>query len=311
MKKFWSKLVIFGALYLIIVGGFLVLSATKKWSMPISDITKSGEYAYEDFGAKEIMPYVERVQKESNCTKLVIGDSVCHQMFARYYELNDVYCISGTNQAITLAGQYILAKEFIESHEGVTDIYLVVIMESLATDYGIQLGYQYAVMPFVATDTIQNLDSDTRDEIADIYGRFFCQKPVVKLIDGSPLNTKLYLNLLAKKEKMFPKEESSVISEVAWKYLENMYLLCEENGITFHLLPGPHADIERRHETEKEIRKKLEEKENKLGLEEYLDKIVYYPEEMFRDGVHFDEKKVSDSYLRNLAKEILPEIKVE
>lgn len=102
-----------------------------------------------------------------------------------------------------------------------------------------------------------------------------------------------------------------MILAASYQYLEKLYLLCEEEGIAFHLIPGPHADTERRYETEKEICDELEAKGDKQGLEKYLDQIVYYPEEIFRDGIHFDEKKVSEAYLRNLAKEILPEIEVE
>ncbi len=310
MKKFYIKLFVFGGLYLGIVCSFLVLSAQEKWSGLIEVATKSEDYVFEGYGTSEIIPFIERVQEKNGYTKLVIGDSVCHQLFERYYEINDIYCISGSNQAISLAGQYILAEEFVKNHENVTDIYLLLSMGSLATDFGAQLGYQYAVMPFVETDTIDNLDKYTLDEIADVYGSFFCLKPIVKIIDGSPLNKKLYLNALAKKEEMFPSESDGVISQVTYRYLEKLCVLCENEEIELHLIPVPHADSDERHKLEEQIRYKLDVDGDSLGLEEYLDQLVYYPEWMFRDGIHFDEKEVDEDFLREVAKEILPEINV-
>ena len=46
-------------------------------------------------------------------------------------------------------------------------------------------------------------------------------------------------------------------------------------------------------------------------MKAYFDSITYYPEELFRDRVHFDEKKLSDDFFKELAKSILPEIEVE
>lgn len=311
MKKLYIKLLVFGGLYLSIVCAFLVLSAQEKWSGFIEIATKSEDYVLEGYGTSEIIPFIERVQEHNDYTKLVLGDSVCHQLFDRYYEFNDVYCISGSNQAISLAGQYILAEEFVKNHEDVTDIYLVLSMGSLATDFGVQLGYQYAVMPFVETDTIDNLDEYTLNEISNVYGSFFCLKPIVKIIDRSPLNKKLYLNALAKKEEIFPSESNGVISRVTYRHLEKLYALCEEEGIELHLIPTPHADTDERHRLEEQIRNKLDVDGDNLGLEEYLDQLVYYPEWMFRDGIHFDEKKVDEEVLRGVAKEILPEINVD
>lgn len=311
MKKLYLKVVVFVGLYLAVVLAFLVLSAHEKWSMLIADVTLSKGYAYEDFGTAEIVPYIRRVQEQGNHTKLVIGDSVCNQIFERYYDINDVYCISGSNQAISLAGQYILVEEFIKSHKQITDIYLFLVMGSLATDYGFQLGYQYAVMPFVETETIDNLDRDTLAKIATIYGEIFCKKEIVEMIDSSPLNMKLYLNFLVEKQKFFPGESGALISDETYKYLEKIYLLCEENGIALHFVPGPHADSEKQHKLESKIREVLEISGDKLGLIDYLDQIVYYPEWMFRDGTHFDEKKLDDDFFQKLALTYIPNIKTE
>lgn len=307
MKKFFLKILIFGVLYIGVIGVFLLLSADERLKIPIAELTRSNEYVYEKFGPDEIVPYIERVQEQNGYTKLILGDSVCNQIFERYYGMDDSYCICGTNQAVSIAGQYILAKEFVKSHESVTDIYLVIIMDSLATTYNAQLGYQYAVMPFVETGTIGNLDQDTRKEISNMYGGIFCTKFIVEVIHRSPLCKKLYLNLLTKKNEMFPRKAQGIVSDVTYHYLEKLKELCEKEGIQFHLIPGPHADSEDQRTRAEWVYDEVEEKGDNLGLKTYLDQITYYPEELFRDRVHFDENKVDGDFFKELAKQLLPD----
>lgn len=311
MRKFWGKLLIFGIVYVSIIGGFMLMSASDRWRAPIAELTRSKEYTYENFGPNEIIPYIERVQEKNGYTKLILGDSVCKQVFERFHDVNDDCCICGTNQAVSIAGQYILAKEFVENHADVTDIYLVIIMDSLTTTFNAQLGYQYSVMPFVETDTIINLDQDTQKEISDMYGAIFCKKPIVEFIHRSPLGMKLYLNLLSKKSELFPGKEQGLVSDISYYYLNKIKILCEKEGIQFHLLPGPHADSEDQHWRAEQVSREVEEEGDSLGLKEYLDRIEYFPETLFRDRVHFDGNKVNDDFYKELATSLVPSIKVE
>ena len=250
------------------------------------------------------------MQEQNEYTKLVLGDSVCNQIFERYYDLNDEYCICGTNQAISIAGQYILAEEFVKNHKEVTDIYLVIIMDSLATEYSAQLGYQYAVMPFVETGTIKNLDENTRKEISGMYGYFFCLKPVVEIVHKSPMCMKIYLNLLDQKDQIISTKSTGLVSDVTYQYLIKFKELCDYKGIRFHLIPGPHADNSAQHQREERIRGELKTCEVYQEIENYLDQISYYPEDLFRDRIHFDENKLEDDFFDELASTLLPDIKV-
>lgn len=307
MKKLFYKLLLFASINICIIVCFLIVSASEEWRMPIAELTQSKEYIYENFGPNEIIPYIERVQEKNSFTKLIIGDSVCNQIFERYYGTNDDYCFCGTNQAITIAGQYILAEEFVKNHENVTDIYLIIIMDSLASGYNAKLGYQYAVMPFVETDTICALDEDTRREIASMYGGIFCKKEVVEVIHKSPLCMKLYLNTLAEKNRIFPLEQQGIISDLTYQYLVKLKSLCDEKGIRFHLIAGPHADSEEQHIRAEQVLGEAKRKGELIGVEEYLDQITYYPETIFRDRVHFDEDQLEESFFDDLAQSLLAE----
>lgn len=300
MRSFLQKLAVFLFLAFLLITGFLVISSIEMWRIPIARLTKSSEYAEGNVGAREIIPYIEKVQEKNAYTKLIIGDSVCNQVLNRFQEGNEEFCISGTNRAITLAGQYILAEEFVKNHKNVTDIYLVIILDSLTAEFDRQFGYQYVVMPFTETDTIEDLMPSTRRKLRKIYGPLFCWKPVVEVIETSPLNRKLFLNYLTYKNQFFPLQSDTVVSEVAYQYLEKLYRLCNQNNIKLHLIPGPHADTEGQRMQEERIKQELKENGFIEYFGDYFEKIEYYPVELFRDGVHFNEDVIGDDFFKKI-----------
>lgn len=294
MKRFGFKLTVFLGISIIPIVLFLWISAQDAYRDFIAYITESEEYGSGNVGSREIVPFIEKVQENNGYTKLIIGDSLCAQIYNPFQDINDEFCISGTNRAITLAGQYILAKEFIENHEKVTDIYIVCIIDSLRAEPDENFGYQYVVMPFTETDTIYALDKNTREKMESLYGSFFCRKWVVERIDKSPLNRKLYLTFLSEKSKVCesPFESDTMISETAYQYLEKMHQLCKENGVDLHLVPAPHADTEVQRTNVEYMKNEILDngKEDLFG--DYFDNIEYYQTDLLRDGVHFDETKI-------------------
>ena len=164
----------------------------------LGEITNSREYDRQEVngGPFEIIPFIERAQQDSTHTKLILGDSVTRKVFNSLQNSNEDYLILGTNQAITMTGQYLLAEEFIKSHDEVSDIYIVFIPGSFATGFTYTYGYQYAVMPFVETDIFSNLDADTVLLAEETYGSLLLKKRVVEMVDYSQMNRKIVLNLL-------------------------------------------------------------------------------------------------------------------
>lgn len=80
MKAFYRKVVIFIMLFSLICVGVEYMSIKEPGRTFIARITDSEKYIGGN-GPDEIKPYIEQVRTEDNTTKLIIGDSVCHQMF--------------------------------------------------------------------------------------------------------------------------------------------------------------------------------------------------------------------------------------
>lgn len=306
MRVFVCKIILFLGISTVPLFGLFIFSGRDGYRNKVTHITRSEGYDMGDnAGSREIIPYINSMRMNPGYTKLILGDSVCHQIYNRFQDDNDDFCISGTNRAITLAGQYLLAREFVEHHENVTDIYLVVILGGLAADFDTRYGYQYVVMPFTETDTIGYLDESTRERLYRTYGRIFCQKRVVQWIDRSPWNRKWYLNLLA--EGKIPgwstgkPEADSLISLTAYEYLEKMEQMCEEKGIVFHLIPGPLADEQSLHQEAEQMAAEAERFGKQEQFGDYFSQIHYYPAEWFGDGVHFDEDVVGEAFFREIA----------
>lgn len=281
MKKFYLNILLFT----IVMAGTLIifdyLSMMEPTRTIIADLTGSSYYVSEKAASRVMKSYINKVQTQDGSTKLIIGDSVCGQMFNNLQECNDDFSIAASNAAVTMTSQYILAKEYLDNHPDATDIFLIVLPKSLKVKLGSTMGYQYAVMPFVRTGTIQDLDEDTIQIMESVYGKFFMKPSTVAAIDLSGMNLKLYLNFLEEYSSAYSFQKPY---ELADRYVYKIYEICQERNINFHLYPCPMP------ETNKEYVEGLKQEfEESLIYEinpEFLESIYYYPADEFT-GSHF------------------------
>lgn len=244
--------------------------------------TNSEEYITTNTGTGEICPYIEKARQNDNTTKLIIGDSVCRQLFQGLQEINPDFSIIACNASVTMSGQYILASEYLDNHPNTTDVFLIVIPVSLQQGYSTNWGYQYAVMPFVETDTINKLDEKTILDMKSVYGELFLRKDMVWAVDKSAINKKLYLNYL---EKYGTPYNPNPTLEIANRYVGEIYELCLERGVAFHLYPGPVCEI--KCEQVEDMRTEFVVSDLYHINPNYLDMIQYFPVDWSEDNIHF------------------------
>lgn len=291
MKKFICKLIGFITAFGFIFSGLVVMSFRESYRDFFSTITNSAEYSNEP--TKEIMPYLDSAgNNEDTYSKLIIGDSVCHQMMNPFQEFNNTYAILGNNAATTMVGQYLLAEKFVENHPGVTDMYLI--LRSFPGGGFSMTGwtYQYLVIPYILDGSFGGIDENTMEELKEIYGDVFLKHAVIEKLDQSAPIKKIYLNSL----------EDAHCDDVAIgiQYLEKLELLCKENDISLHLLHAPVSENMQEEilvEKEKVFNYECTEEVKRL-LQEFYDVIIYYPADEFRDGIHFTKEKSSVINLR-------------
>ena len=94
-----------------------------------------------------------------------------------------------------MAGEYLLVKEFLETHENVSEVWLMAGPDLLQTSIDAIYSYSYVVLPFLQADLLDELDEETAEEMEETFRKPFSEKkPVAELIAGSAVNRKLYLN---------------------------------------------------------------------------------------------------------------------
>lgn len=283
MKKLFIK----GSFIAIILCGLfallIVLSAKEPFVDIIAKLTKSESYASQLNASNEVITYIEKAQTPDESTKLIVGDSVCNSLFGELQDLNPDYKILCCNKGITMAGQYILTKEYLASHENVTDVYLIVISNSLITGFDTDFGYQYAVIPFVRTGTLSHLDEATIAEMKDLYFAPFLEEKVIDYVEASPFIKKLYLNV---EKQLKPTVLTLSFPDVTTTYIRKMYDLCRENGIKMHFMSPPLAYSQERLDVEEVLKEEYKKSDLYTMFPDFYEDYIYYPAELFPDGIH-------------------------
>ncbi len=249
-------------------------------------------------GASEITPCIDKVTEQDDTSVLIIGDSVCGQIFNGLQDINPDMTITGTNGAVTITGQYMLAMKYMENHPNATDIYLFYQPESFWRAYNATLGYPYAIMPFAQKDCLKLLDEDTLNIIRSVYGKPFITPLGADLLGRSGVNMKLYLNTLNRSGASY---EMSYPFEFADRYLTKLDEECRKRGIRFHMYPCPICESNR--DFSETFRESYEKSVIYDINPEFFDMIIYYPAEQAADGEHFSGEYANQNHYNEIIKE--------
>ncbi len=237
---------------------------------------------YRNIGSTEICPAIYKAEEQNGYSKIILGDSVCHQIFNGFQNINEEYLLLGTNQAITMDGQYILARLFLEAHPDATDVYLIMLPNAFTSGYNSDMSYSYLIEPFGKTEKLNLLSEQTIQDMTDYYGKLFMQRNAIKFLDSSCINNKIYLFFNQNRIKAIEQKSNRIISSEAEYYLNDLKKICTEKNVTLHVLPCPIVDTDGNRILVENL-----EKETDSLFEDYFRCVAFYPEEMFPDGVHF------------------------
>ncbi|MBQ7502691.1 hypothetical protein IJT93_08270 [bacterium] len=294
MKLFIKKSLLFIFMFLGVCIIIDFLSMQKSWQAFIDRITNSEGFFTNNTVIGEC---IKKVQKDDHTTKLILGDSVLLQLLEPLEnELPKDTTMAASNSGVLVTGYYMMAKEYLNYHSDVTDIYLLVTPPFLF--YYFKYNYQYSVIPFAKADLLKYLDDDAIKMMGSVYGDFFMKPKVASLVGDSGLSLRVFLYY-------HNWTNSRINFKLADIYLRKLYELCEENNIRFHLCSDPMSV------TAKEENERLKQDYCKFWIYDkfprYLDDVPYYPSDLFyEDQVHFDKKKIDQNMLHKIAADNYP-----
>ena len=300
LRDFYKKILIFAGILLLLLVLLEALSLFGPTRLVISYITNSESYLTTDNGSDEIEEYINKATTEDASHILVLGDSVCRQLFNGLQDKNDDCSMIGSNAAITVAGQYIIAKNYLENHDDVHAVYLFMIPESLMRSFGVESSFLHTVIPFSNTGNLECLEPETIEIMEQVFGKFFVSKEGIYLIDNSGLNRKLYCNLLPKLSEDYAMKNPLELANV---YIPKIKELCDEKNVEFYLISGPVSE-DKSYITE-ELKPYFDKSELREINPDYLENIVYFPSDQAEDGTHFSGEYANREYFDIMIKNLL------
>jgi len=285
MKRLFGKIFILllaVLCFLLVVDYLSINSRTKE---VVARLTNSTDYIDQGSGTEEITPIIQYVRQNEHSHVLIIGDSIARQMFTILKDENPDVTVACANAAINITGQYMLAMEYLSTHEGATDVYMIVHPLTMTRTFDLDLGYGYAVMPFAIEGSIKYLDDETVDQMASVYGRLSLNASVADLIDSSPLNRKMFMSYIRMHNTEYVQSNAY---EISAHYIMKLMDECEKRGAIFHIYPSPSTEYfrDRIEETREDYMN------SPLGelYPDYLDEVYYFPTEWSDDLTHFGEE---------------------
>lgn len=295
MLKFMLRLLAVLAAALLLFSGIVLLSALPGTGALFTQL--SGSEDFEDDVTAEATGHLVSVQSDPNAHSVILGDSVCWQVFAPFGgELNPNYRVDGYNAGASMAGQLLLAQAFLETHPDATDLYLFMTPKSMNQGFADQMTYVYMARPFGLAGLLEQLDDQTRQELREYYG--LALDPLcLRLSRSSNLVNKLVLNRL-KKGTGYTDAQGFALS---LRCLEAIRARCEAQGVAFHFLSTVRPDLPEQRESMAALEQRFREEGIYDTYADYFTKAVWYdPAYAGADGVHIDFSQATVSLMSRM-----------
>lgn len=231
--------------------------------------------------------FLSKVKKKVKI--LIFGDSVCGQLYARTKYNADIYSIA-CSQATTLAGQYFLLNNFIKNNTDALPDSIILIYTPFSFQNNLdKFSFSYFLKPFYNHEYIDLFDAELKMAVKDVPYYYLSDWYLVRFSNFSSDFSSV-------------SDNRRLLSPISERYLDRIISLCQFYHIKFILEPAPVKK-----EFELQVCEFYIDVDNAL-LQRYMNDIVFYPDSLFIDNVHFYNQHIpvdflnletSDSYKNN------------
>ncbi len=268
MKNFLVKLAIFSVTCFVLLNLVAIFYDT------------TSRRRVEDPGG-EIYDAIKRSHQPSSCPTIVVGDSVCHQLLTGYAPPEILGL--GTNQAVSMCGQYLIARSAIEHDPSVKEIILAYLPDSFGNNLDEVFCYNYFVRPFYPY-------AEYRAQMSPSVQRLIDRKPAARL---AVLPLFRYTTLLSDIDysKGADKPTFAYLAPVSIDYLHKLSELCDQHGIHLRIVSPP-ISLDRNYDNAVFLKEVADAHLEKL-FAGYPESVRLVDPQLLVDHVHFKEPNIS------------------
>lgn len=164
-------------------------------------------------------------------TVIVMGDSVARQLYGVGAYREGIYSLA-SNQAISLAGQYVLLHNLLKNNRSaIAKVYLVMHPLSFRNDLDQVFVYNYFIKPFYLVENFQIFSEHTMNKIDQVPLYFTSFLPVTRMTNFTPNLTGYDQPVPASAA-----EKKYRMSFVSLEYLRRMNSELADAGIAFEVV---------------------------------------------------------------------------
>lgn len=229
------------------------------------------------YPGKEIYTAIDKSKKNNNSKTLLIGDSVANQIFNNEEEYDQFNSLA-TNQAISIAGQYFLLKEYLKTGNKIDSLIMLFVPWSFKNNLDQIYTYHYFLKPFYNSDYSTLFSKTVIGQIKKLDYNLISQFPPIKIIPWAPefSNT--------------PSSDFTFLSPISVEYLNKISQLSKQYNFSVKIIPPP-ISFENKLLIESIDKSEILQTELSSELLEYFEKIKYIDKSNFSDGTHLINPK--------------------
>ncbi|WP_426671425.1 hypothetical protein ACPPVU_09320 [Mucilaginibacter sp. McL0603] len=274
IRKFLHRLLLFGMVALPLVS----------MESLYSYFTRSYELAV---NGNEIYISIRKSKVQKKVKILIIGDSMGKQLYDNKTYNDSIYSLT-CNQAISMAGYYILLQNFIKKNRNNLPgkVVLIVGPSTLRNNLDQTISYHYFLKPFYKPENEKYFTAACLDQIRKIPFYYTSQLPFILNTNWSPAYS-----------KSDGPASFRLISPVSNDYLVKIRLLCSTNKMPFSIYCPPVTIANKK--CVMQLSANMNEFE-KCGMKNefivYFKNIAYMPDSLFQDQRHFKKQYIPVDY---------------
>jgi hypothetical protein len=239
-----------------------------------------------DIIGKEVYESIKLSNQKTKFKKLLIGDSVARQISTGNRLGDSVYSLA-CNQAVSMAGQYILLNNYIQSGNQFDTLYILYSPSSFQNNLDQIFTFNYFMKPFYEDQNFKYLSKNVHDQISKIPFHSASQLNLIKSSNWSPEYNSKSIPVV------------SFLSPISIEYLTRIDSLSKLHGFHIIVISPPCSKNFRRSILQMDRRKIFNNKLDRL-FEGYFESIIYLDEAKFTDGLHLQDRLPSVVHLDSI-----------